>query len=104
MKMPELRPETLGVEQIKVIIDKETGNKQVLKEIGDEIIDITVKDSENHTLGYVNFEEISKLKDEERLLEMMGIKVSPVITELIQKDETGKKYYIKFLPPEKNEK
>lgn len=99
--IPEIAgSETVGIERVKVIIDKETGNKQIIREVGDEIIEITVKNSEGHTLGYVNSEEISKLQDQERILEMMGVKISPSITELIQGDKTRKKYYIKFLPPD----
>lgn len=104
MKTPELKPETVGIEKTLVVIDRKTGIKTILREIGGEPVEVTLKDSENHMVGYINFEELSKLKDEEQILKMMGFEISPAITELIQKDEASKKYYIKFLPQEKNEK
>ena len=103
MQTPELRPETLGIEQTKVLVDKETGIKTILREIGEETIDATIKSPEGHTLSYVNFEEISKFQDQERILEMMGFKPSIAISELIQNDEKSEKYYIKFLPPDKKQ-
>lgn len=104
MKTFEMRPEMVGVEKVKTIVDKKTGIKTILREIEGEPIEVTLKSPENHRISYINFEELSKLKDQENLLKMMGIEVSTAITELIQSDETGGKYFIKFLPPEKNEK
>lgn len=84
-------------EQPKILKDPESGLERVVYEKEGEITEAVLRTPEGKTLSYINFEEISKLQDEERILEMMGIRVSPAITELIQQDGTRSRYYIKFL-------
>lgn len=83
-------------EQPKILRDPESGLERVVYEKEGEIAEAVLRTPEGKTLSYINFEEISKLQDQERILEMMGIKVSQSITELIQQDETKSKYYIRF--------
>ena len=92
----ELKPQNTP-EQHKIFRDPESGLERIVYEKGGEITKAVLRTSEGQTLSYINFEEISKLQDEERILQMMGVRISPAITELIQQDETKSKYYIKFL-------
>ena len=92
----ELKPQNTS-EQPKILKDPESGLERVVYEKDGEITEAFLRTPDGKTLSYIDFEEISKLQDQERILEMMGIKVSAAITELIQADATKAKYYIKFM-------